>query len=223
MLKKKGMKTTGKKATLMKRLHLKGGATKAVRDAAIAAAKAMPETNDAEKAAKATALAEAELEYEDREDLSVYVDFEAADRAKVAAAFGLITESPAEVAAADTDAEVDESRFLDVTPSFMIWTTTPWTLPANLAIAVHERFRYALVEIDGNTTIMASELVEKVAKKAGAEKVLVRAETDGAKLVGLAYRHPFCAREGRIVAADYVTLEDGTGLVHTAPGHGADD
>jgi isoleucyl-tRNA synthetase len=173
--------------------------------------------------ANKTALAEAELEYEDREDLSVYVDFEAADRAKVAAAFGLITESPAEVAAADTDAEVDESRFLDVTPSFMIWTTTPWTLPANLAIAVHERFRYALVEIDGNTTIMASELVEKVAKKAGAEKVLVRAETDGAKLVGLAYRHPFCAREGRIVAADYVTLEDGTGLVHTAPGHGADD
>ena len=69
MLKKKGMKTTGKKATLMKRLHLKGGATKAVRDAAIAAAKKMPETNDAEKAAKATALAEAEaMMVEDEED-----------------------------------------------------------------------------------------------------------------------------------------------------------
>jgi hypothetical protein len=67
MLKKKGMKTTGKKATLMKRLHLKGGATKAVRDAAIAAAKAMPETNDAEKAAKATALAEAEAMMEEED------------------------------------------------------------------------------------------------------------------------------------------------------------
>jgi isoleucyl-tRNA synthetase len=105
----------------------------------------------------------------------------------------------------------------------MIWTTTPWTLPANLAIAVHEKYRYALVEIDGNTTIMASDLVASVARKAGAEKVVVRAETDGAKLVGLAYRHPFCPREGRVVAAEYVTLEDGTGLVHTAPGHGADD
>jgi isoleucyl-tRNA synthetase len=174
--------------------------------------------------ANKTALAEAELEYEDREDLSVYVDFEAADRAKVAAAFGLLAEAPA--GASDSDdagGELDDSRYLDVTPSFMIWTTTPWTLPANLAIAVHEKYRYALVEIDGNTTIMASDLVAAVAKKAGAEKVVVRAETDGAKLVGLAYRHPFCPREGRVVSAEYVTLEDGTGLVHTAPGHGADD
>ena len=170
--------------------------------------------------ANKTALAEAELEYEDRQDLSVYVDFEASDRAKVAAAFGL----RAELAESSDDAdELDESQFLDVTPSFMIWTTTPWTLPANLAIAVHERARYSLVEIDGNTTIVASEMVEKVAKKAGAEKVTVRAETDGASLVGLSYQHPFCARTGNIVSADYVTLEDGTGLVHTAPGHGADD
>ena len=167
--------------------------------------------------ANKTALAEAELEYEDRTDLSVYVDFEAADRAKVAAAFGLLAEAPA-----DAD-EVDDSRILDVTPSLTIWTTTPWTLPANLAIAVHERYRYALVEIDGNTTIMASDLVAGVAKKAGAENVVVRAETDGAKLVGLEYKHPFCDRKGRVVSADYVTLEDGTGLVHTAPGHGAED
>ncbi|MFM7135350.1 MAG: isoleucine--tRNA ligase [Planctomycetota bacterium] len=171
--------------------------------------------------ANKTALAEAELEYEDREDLAVYGDFEAADRAKVAAAFGLLAEPPA--GDGDSDAELDDARFLDATPSFMIWTTTPWTLPANLAIAVHERFRYALVEIDGSTTIMASDLVAAVAKKAGAEKVVVRAECDGAALVGLEYRHPFCDRKGRIVAADYVTLEDGTGLVHTAPGHGADD
>jgi isoleucyl-tRNA synthetase len=152
--------------------------------------------------ANKTALAEAELEYEDREDLSIYVDFEAVSREAVEQAFGLE---------------------LDVTPSFMIWTTTPWTLPANLAIAVSERARYSLVRIDGSETILASELVAKVAKTAGSEKVEVLGEVDGAKLVGLEYRHPFVERTGRIVHAEYVTLEDGTGLVHTAPGHGAED
>ena len=140
--------------------------------------------------ANSTALAEAELEYEDRQDLSVYVDFEAADREAVEKAFG---------------AE------LDCTPSFTIWTTTPWTLPANLAIAVHPDYRYAVVEVDGNLAIMASDLVAKVTKLAGSEKVRIVAEADGAKLLGLKYRHPFCEREGRVVAADYVTLEDGTG------------
>jgi isoleucyl-tRNA synthetase len=152
-----------------------------------------------------TALAEAELEYEDRQDTAVYVDFEAADRDAVAAAFGV---------------ELDE------TPSFMIWTTTPWTLPANLAIAVHERFRYALVRVDGNVTVIAAELVDTVTKVAGSESVEVLAETEGSNLVGLTYRHPLdhptyavCP----IVKADYVTLQDGTGLVHTAPGHGEED
>ncbi|MHC4774022.1 MAG: isoleucine--tRNA ligase [Planctomycetota bacterium] len=152
-----------------------------------------------------TALAEAELEYHDREDTSVYVDFEAADRDAVARAFGV---------------ELDE------TPSFMIWTTTPWTLPANLAVAVHERFRYALVRVDGNVTVIASELVETVTEAAGSTSVEVLAEAHGADLVGLTYRHPLdhptygvCP----IVKADYVTLEDGTGLVHTAPGHGEED
>ena len=152
--------------------------------------------------ANRTALAEAELEYEDREDLSVYVDFEAEDREAVERAFGCE---------------------LDCTPSFTIWTTTPWTLPANLAIAVHPDHRYAVAEVDGNLAIMASDLLAKVTKLAGSEKVRVVAECDGAKLVGLAYRHPFCDRTGRVVAADYVTLEDGTGLVHTAPGHGVED
>lgn len=152
--------------------------------------------------ANQTALAEAELEYEDRVDLSVYVDFEAADRAAVEKAF-----------------EIE----LDVTPSFMIWTTTPWTLPANLAIAVNERFRYALVEVDGSVTVVASERLAKVTAIAKSERVKVLAETDGSRLVGLEYRHPFCPRTGRVVAADYVTLEDGTGLVHTAPGHGEED
>ncbi|NNF45034.1 MAG: isoleucine--tRNA ligase [Phycisphaerales bacterium] len=152
--------------------------------------------------ANQTALAEAELEYEDREDLSVYVDFEADDAGAVAAAFGVE---------------------LDRTPSFMIWTTTPWTLPANLAIAVNERFRYALVRVDGSETVLAVDRVEAVTKAAGSTSVEVLAEADGASLVGLQYRHPFCDRVSPIVAAEYVTLEDGTGLVHTAPGHGADD
>ncbi len=149
-----------------------------------------------------TALADAELEYYDKTDISVYVDFEAVDRDAVAQAFGVE---------------------LDQTPTFMIWTTTPWTLPANLAIAVHEKFRYALVLVDGNVTIIASELLNKVTAAAKSEAVEVLAETDGSKLVGLRYRHPFCDRESPVVAADYVTLEDGTGLVHTAPGHGVDD
>ena len=149
-----------------------------------------------------TALAEAELEYMDREDPSVYVEFEAEDRDAVAAVFGVE---------------------LDVTPSFMIWTTTPWTLVANLAIAVHERFDYVLARIDGSETVIAKELLSAVAEQAGAESIEVVAECPGSKLVGLTYRHPFCDRTSRIVPADYVTLEGGTGLVHTAPGHGADD
>jgi len=152
--------------------------------------------------ANETALAEAELEYMDREDPSIYVDFEAADREQVAAAFGVE---------------------LDATPSFMIWTTTPWTLPANLAIAVHPRFRYSLVRMDGNETVVATELLERVKAIAGAEQAEVLAETEGERLLGLTYRHPFIDRDGRLVAADYVTTEDGTGLVHTAPGHGTED
>ena len=149
-----------------------------------------------------TALAEAELEYMDREDPSVYVEFEAEDRDAVAAVFGVE---------------------LDVTPSFMIWTTTPWTLVANLAIAVHDRFDYVLARIDGSETVIAKELLSAVVEQAGSESVEVVAECPGSKLVGLTYHHPFCDRISRIVSADYVTLEGGTGLVHTAPGHGADD
>ena len=171
--------------------------------------------------ANETALAEAELEYEDREDLSVYVDFEGADADAIYAAFGL------------SEDDRDE-RDLHATPSFMIWTTTPWTLPANVAIAVNEKFEYALAKVDGNLTVLAAELLPKVAKSAKAEDVEVLATTTGDRLVGLRYKHPFRdaapAVEGAdvskcysVVSADYVTLEDGTGLVHTAPGHGTED
>ncbi len=179
--------------------------------------------------ANETALAEAELEYEDRVDPSIYVDFEAEDGEAVFNAFGFCAPAPASV-------------------GFMIWTTTPWTLPANLAIAVHPRFEYALVEVDGRTTVIAAALVERVTKAAKAKSVRTLATTTGERLLGLRYRHPFVnviRGEGvadtlkhklgrtlhtgddrdlfRLVEAEYVTLEDGTGLVHTAPGHGAED
>ncbi|MAY74948.1 MAG: isoleucine--tRNA ligase [Phycisphaerae bacterium] len=171
--------------------------------------------------ANETALAEAELEYMDREDLSVYVDFEAADGAAVYAAFGV----------------PDDDDRPGQTPSFMIWTTTPWTLPANYMIAVHREFTYALVRIDGNVTVLAEKLINTVTTKAKSEEVEVLARTTGDKLAGLRYKHPFIDEAPKphghpdadtskvytVVEADYVTLEDGTGLVHTAPGHGADD
>lgn len=149
-----------------------------------------------------TALAEAELEYEDRVDPSVYVEFPVEDAAALGAAFGVECDS---------------------TPSLLIWTTTPWTLVANRAIAVHERGRYALVSGGGALRVIASDLVAKVTGLAGLEDATVLAECDGTALLGLTYRHPFVDQSSPVVAADYVTFEDGTGLVHTAPGHGTDD
>ncbi|MFZ4574155.1 MAG: isoleucine--tRNA ligase [Phycisphaerales bacterium] len=188
--------------------------------------------------ANETALADAELEYYDREDLSVYVDFEAADAEKVYDAFDLPQHS-------DDDDEPGEDGLPPegvrphARPTFMIWTTTPWTLPANLAIAVNPEFRYALVHIDGNLCVLAASAIERVTAKAKSESVKVIATTTGARLVGLRYRHPFVdlakqhgaaalpgadvSKVFSIVPAEYVTLEDGTGLVHTAPGHGAED
>jgi isoleucyl-tRNA synthetase len=133
-----------------------------------------------------TALAEAELEYYDREDTSVFVLF-------------------------------PPQKGSD--PFLMIWTTTPWTLPANLAVAVHERYDYGEYEVDGKTVIVAVELAKKVLKTDAEPKKIFK----GSELVGLEYKHPFIDRIGKVVSADYVTLEDGTGLVHTAPGHGVED
>ena len=132
-----------------------------------------------------TALAEAELEYYDREDTSVFVKF---DR-------------------------------VDGQGALMIWTTTPWTLPANLAVAVHERYDYGEYTVDGQTVILAVDLAKKVLKTETEPTKTFK----GSELVGLEYKHPFIDRISKIVSADYVTLEDGTGLVHTAPGHGVDD
>ncbi|MBZ0137389.1 MAG: isoleucine--tRNA ligase [Planctomycetes bacterium] len=145
-----------------------------------------------------SALAEAELEYEDREDVSIYLRMRA--RAQVAG--------------------VDDVALL-------IWTTTPWTMPANLAIAVAKDAEYALVEYDrdgkSERTVLAEELREAVLEKSGVTEHKVLKHFRGEALAGVTYSHPLWGSECPVVFADYVTLEDGTGLVHTAPGHGKED
>ena len=157
--------------------------------------------------ANQTALADADVEYKDVEGPSIYVEFPAADSAAVKSRFNVPGAEPVH---------------------FLVWTTTPWTLPANLAIAVHPDVKYVFVRYvrGGNARIgvVAAPLVETVFKDR-AQSVEVLAETTGRALVdaGLEYRHPFIERTGRILPAEYVTTSDGTGLVHTAPGHGVDD
>ncbi len=157
--------------------------------------------------ANQTALADAELEYQDVDDQSVYVEFAVANPGAFKAQFEL-----------KINAKV----------AFLIWTTTPWTLPANMAIAVHPDVEYALVKYkrndDWHVSVLAVALVEKVlGKREGVSDVSVLKTVLGKELVGLEYRHPFVERTGKVVHAEYVTTTDGTGLVHTAPGHGEDD
>ncbi|MDY6894167.1 MAG: isoleucine--tRNA ligase [Thermotogota bacterium] len=105
----------------------------------------------------------------------------------------------------------------------IIWTTTPWTLPANVAIAVHPNFDYAKVEVGNEYWIMAKELVDKTMKEAGIDDYKIIDTFKGSTLEGAKARHPFIDRDSLLVLADYVTLEEGTGCVHTAPGHGMED
>ena len=151
-----------------------------------------------------TALAEAEVEYEAHTSPSIFVEFplDDASRAELAARVPAL---------AGRDAAV------------LIWTTTPWTIPSNLAIAFHPEFVYGAYEHDGRVVFIAEELAPRVfaaAKKPGGAPV---ATVVGATLEGLKFRHPLYDRPSLAVLGDYVTLEQGTGAVHTAPGHGADD
>ena len=147
-----------------------------------------------------TALAEAEVEYHDHTSPSIYVKFPVvSDLSDIDPALG-----------AD-DIQV------------VIWTTTPWTLPANLAIAFHPDFEYALVEAGSDKLIMAKELVSAVMEEFGLENYRIVTTFAATKLENRICRHPFMDRDSLMVLADYVTLEAGTGCVHTAPGHGADD
>lgn len=157
--------------------------------------------------ANQTALAEAELEYKDVEDTSVFVEFPVANPGATKAQFDLR---------------------LNVKLGLLIWTTTPWTLPANLAIAVHPEVEYAFVKYkrnqDWHVSVVAAALVERVfSNRGGVSDVSTVKTVPGRELVGLEYRHPFVERTGKVLPADYVTTTDGTGLVHTAPGHGQED
>ena len=161
-----------------------------------------------------SALAEAEVEYEDMTSPSVYARFEVINRADLALRF--------------TVALTDQSDlFEDVPTSIAIWTTTPWTLPANRAVAVHPQFDYALIEFDlgqgRERLLLANELVKSIMHTLGVSDWTVIAETKGAALEHLQLQHPFYDRQVPVILGDYVTLDAGTGAVHTAPGHGLDD
>jgi isoleucyl-tRNA synthetase len=152
-----------------------------------------------------TALAEAEIEYEPRVSPSIYVRFGANgdQREQILKAFG--AEAPA-----------------GERTSFLIWTTTPWTLPANVAIALRPDATYGLYRVDGEMVIAAEALAQRAFGERFAGATLA-GRARGEQLDGLAVRHPFMDRDSVVVLADYVDLETGTGAVHTAPGHGADD
>ena len=157
-----------------------------------------------------SALAEAEVEYADRSSPAVDVGFRVADPGDLERRFAL-----APAALGGEPAEL------------VIWTTTPWTLPANQAVALGETIRYALLEAEiagqRRRLILASELIEACLKRYGAVAHRVLAEAEGRALEGLSLAHPFQDRQVPVVLADHVTLDAGTGAVHTAPGHGQED
>ncbi|HEY4717211.1 MAG TPA: isoleucine--tRNA ligase [bacterium] len=150
-----------------------------------------------------TALAEAEVEYDEHSSPSIYVAFPYLEAGK----------------------SIPELK--NKNTSIVIWTTTPWTIPANLAIALHPDLEYSAVETEkgGRVIILAKELIERVMKELSAEKYEIIASFSGKKLAGTEEhaKHPIYERDSKLVLAGYVSKEDGTGCVHTAPGHGEDD
>jgi len=141
-----------------------------------------------------TALAEAEVEYEDHASPSIYVKF-----------------------------KLEENKDYPKDSYLVIWTTTPWTLIANVAVAVHPDFVYSYIKTDKGNLILAKDLLLNALSQIGIEKYEKTKDIKGRDLEGLVYDHPFGLRRGRVVLAEYVSKEDGTGLVHTAPGHGNED
>jgi isoleucyl-tRNA synthetase len=151
-----------------------------------------------------TALAEAEVEYEDHVSPSIYVEFP------------LAAESAGELAA-----RVPALAGREV--STLIWTTTPWTIPSNLALAFHPEFDYAAYDVDGRAVIVAEALAPSVSEATGRRLDKIVARMKGEQLEFIRFRHPLFHRDSLGVLGAYVTLEAGTGVVHTAPGHGVDD
>ncbi|MDD5456541.1 MAG: class I tRNA ligase family protein, partial [Candidatus Margulisbacteria bacterium] len=141
-----------------------------------------------------TALAEAEIEYDDEKSPSIYVKF---------------------------PLTVDFKKHKKV--SLLVWTTTPWTLPANVAVAVHPGLTYILAETNKGLLIFAEDLKEVLTQKLELGEVRVLETMKGKELLDLRYKHPFADRLSPVVLGNFVSNEDGTGLVHIAPGHGYDD
>lgn len=144
----------------------------------------------------ATALAEAEIEYQEHVSPSVYVKFPVPNAENYGFSFPL---------------------------SIVIWTTTPWTLPSNMAIAVHPKLKYVEIYYQDQTFLVAEELAEKFIKTCKLEGAYRHKLHDGKDLEGLKAHHPFIDRESPVILADFVTTETGTGCVHIAPGHGLED
>lgn len=151
----------------------------------------------------ASALAEAEVEYEDKTSPAIDVAFPVKDPAALAGRVGLAT--------------LPEATYA------VIWTTTPWTLPANQAISAHPDLYYDLVQTPKGVLLIARDLVEACMARYGIATWEVLASVKGVALEGVLFRHPFYGREVPMILGEHVTLEAGTGLVHTAPGHGLED
>ncbi len=145
-----------------------------------------------------TALAEAEIEYEDEESLSIYVKF------SLKSDFGPLSNFQLPI-------------------YLLIWTTTPWTLPANVAIAVHPNIEYTGVEADGEIYVLAKDLVENVFSEAGISDFKILRTFMGRELENLICSHPFQTWDSVVISADFVALDTGSGCVHIAPGHGQED
>jgi isoleucyl-tRNA synthetase len=145
-----------------------------------------------------TALAEAEIDYKDSETETIYVKFAVKDDKGIFA-------------------EYKEKIY------FVIWTTTTWTLPGNVAISLNPRFEYSLVKAGDEIYVLATELVETVAKTAGIENYEIVGKFQGKELEYIVCQHPFLDRDSLVIVGEHVTLDAGTGCVHTAPGHGAED
>jgi len=147
-----------------------------------------------------TALAEAEVEYKDHTSPSIWVRFK-------------LTSDPARI----------HPDLAGRNVYGLIWTTTPWTMPANMAIAFHPKFEYIAVDVAGAVYLVAAELLQTTAEKCEWSDPRVAARFPGSVMEQTVFRHPFLERDSRGILADHVTLEAGTGAVHTAPGHGQED
>ncbi len=143
-----------------------------------------------------TALAEAEVEYADKKSASIYVKFAVCE---------------------------GKGKLPEQNTYVVIWTTTPWTLPANMAITLHPDFEYSLIDVNGENLLVASELTDSFLDAVGQAHSGVLGTFRGAELEGIKTQHPFLDRHSVLILGEHVTLEQGTGCVHTAPGHGAED